>query len=791
VLWPVAQLLVVYFATAALSLWLAHRYVRPVTRAAALLLALGPFLLVGRALLTAGVHAPIDITYLSSPLAAHAGEQGIGKVQTPLLSDVVYQEVPWRKAVRDAFKNGRLPLWNRFILAGEPLLAVQQPVVLHPATWIGLLLPLPTAWTFEMAFRYFLALLCGWLFFRELGCREEAALLGAVGWAFADYMVFFLGYPLTPAAAPLPLLLLGLRRIAREASGRAIAVTVVALLLILTSGHPETLLHAVTAAGIYFLFELGWSTARRGRALGASLAAGVLTLGLSAVLLVPLAEALPHTMEQFFRREFYAKQKKSVPLGMALVRALPDIQPYAWGFAGKGKVPEGLHEPAGFAGAMLWPFALAGFFSKRREKWAIAAIGVFGATVGARFPGFTDVVAKLPLFDIGINDRMVFLAAFATAALAALGAERLAEHRETGRGRAFAVLACVAAAATAWALHAAGAQRFGRLELPPEFFRDRLLAQIVPLGAAAAVWLAVSRRPVAVALAACVALLAAERYVEESEVYPTYPSSAFYPSIEAFEKIPRTAPWRFTAIGFSFVPNVSTMYDLEDVRGYEAMNFKPLVDTHSLWCIGQGVWFNRVDDPTRPFLSFLNVRWLFAAPEYDPPRGWPVLFRGGEGTLFENPYVLPRAFAPRSIRSEPDPNRRLEAMARISDFAGEGVLDEPARDAVPNGEAAVDVVEYLPQRMRLAVDAKALAVVGTSVTAWPGWKLTIDGRPAPLVGYNHAFLAFRVPAGRHEAELVYRPDSFVRGGAISLAALAVCAVLLIRARRRPGAAVSS
>jgi len=81
--------------------------------------------------------------------------------------------------------------------------------------------------------------------------------------------------------------------------------------------------------------------------------------------------------------------------------------------------------------------------------------------------------------------------------------------------------------------------------------------------------------------------------------------------------------------------------------------------------------------------------------------------------------------------------------------------------------------------------------VGTSVTGWPGWKLTVDGLPAPLVGYNHAFLAFRVPAGRHEAELVYRPDSFVRGGAISLAAFAVCAVLLIRARRRPGAAVSS
>lgn len=785
----VLRLLAVYFGTAALFLWLAHRFVRPVSRTAAVLLPLGPFLLVGHALVTAGVHAPIDITYLSSPLAAHARERGIGQVQTGLLSDVVFQEIPWRKAVRDAAKNGRPPLWNRFILAGEPLLAVQQPVVFHPATWISFLLPLPTAWTFEMAFRYFLALLCAWLFLRDLGCRDGAALLGAVGWAFCDYMVFFLGYPLTPAAAPLPLLLLGLRRLAREPGRSAIGLTVVALLLILTSGHPESLLHCVAGAGVYFLFELAWAQrGRRGRALAASILAGVLTLGLSAVLLLPLAEALPHTNEQFFRTELYAKQKKSVPLPMALLRALPDVQPYAHGFAGHGKVPDGLHEPAGFAGAVLWPFVLAGLFSKRREKWALLAMGVLGASVGARFPGVTDAISRLPFFDIGINDRMVFLAAFATAALAALGAERLAQATEQGR-RAPAVAACLAACAAVWLLHSAGAARFARLELPAEFFQERLLVQLLPLGVAAVVWLVVPRRRAGIAVAACVALLAIERRVEEGGVYPTYPSAAFYPDVAAFEGIPRTAPWRFTAIGFSFVPNISAMYELEDVRGYEAMTFKPLVETHPLWCVDQSVWYNRVDDPTRPFLSFLNVRWIFGAPDYEPPRGWPVLFRGPEGVLFENPHALPRAFAPRSTWSEPDRDRRLGIMALISDFGRDGVLhDGPGGGPpTPNGEATVDIERYLPQEMRLAIDAKAPAVIATSVTAWPGWKLSVDGRPAPLLGYNQAFLAFRVPAGRHQAELRYRPDGVIYGAAITLATMLISVGLMLLPSSRPGA----
>src|SRR6266496_3760724 len=181
-----------------------------------LFLVFGPFLLVGKALLTAGVHAPIDIAYQGPPLSALAARMGTETTKTPILSDVVFQEIPWRKAVREAIKNGTLPLWNRFVLAGEPLLAVQQPAVFHPATWIGFLLPLAQAWTFEMAFRYFLALLSAYFFLRDLRCGELATLLGSVAWAFCDYLVFYAGYPLAPAAAPFPLFLLGLRRLVSQ-----------------------------------------------------------------------------------------------------------------------------------------------------------------------------------------------------------------------------------------------------------------------------------------------------------------------------------------------------------------------------------------------------------------------------------------------------------------------------------------------------------------------------------------------------------------------------------------------
>ena len=53
--------------------------------------------------------------------------------------------LPWRAAVRGEVFAGRLPLWNPYVLGGSPLLAVQQPAVLHPGTWVGFLLPLAQA----------------------------------------------------------------------------------------------------------------------------------------------------------------------------------------------------------------------------------------------------------------------------------------------------------------------------------------------------------------------------------------------------------------------------------------------------------------------------------------------------------------------------------------------------------------------------------------------------------------------------------------------------------------------
>src|SRR5215831_6305067 len=143
------RLVTVYFGSCALALWLANRFLQRISFRAALGLVLLPLLLTGRAILTGGYYGPLNINYQNPPLKARADTILTRNYGNQILSDVAIYMVPSRKAVRESVRNGHFPLWNRFILSGDVLLATAQSAALFPITIIGFLLPLSSAWTFN------------------------------------------------------------------------------------------------------------------------------------------------------------------------------------------------------------------------------------------------------------------------------------------------------------------------------------------------------------------------------------------------------------------------------------------------------------------------------------------------------------------------------------------------------------------------------------------------------------------------------------------------------------------
>jgi hypothetical protein len=127
----------------------------------------------------------------------------------PSLSDLAY-EPPWRAAVRGAAVSGRLPR-NRFVLGGNPLLGTAQADATSDLA--RALAPCRCRSLFSCAFTSssrFSRATSSSAISASTGCADRRRRLG-----FSAYVVFWVGWSVGPSTATFPLLLLGLRRIAR------------------------------------------------------------------------------------------------------------------------------------------------------------------------------------------------------------------------------------------------------------------------------------------------------------------------------------------------------------------------------------------------------------------------------------------------------------------------------------------------------------------------------------------------------------------------------------------------
>jgi hypothetical protein len=96
------------------------------------------------------------------------------------------------------------------------------------------------------------------------------------------------------------------------------------------------------------------------------------------------------------------------------------------------------------------------------------------------------------------------------------------------------------------------------------------------------------------------------------------------------------------------------------------------------------------------------------------------------------------------------------------------------------------VVSYPdPQHAELVATIEAPGIVVLSDVDYPGWELTIDGRPAPIYRVNIAMRGAAVEKGTHKLVYSYRPRSFRIGVIASLAGLAGLVLLAAACAFRP------
>ena len=181
-------------------------------------------------------------------------------------------------------------------------------------------------------------------------------------------------------------------------------------------------------------------------------------------------------------------------------------------------------------------------------------------------------------------------------------------------------------------------------------------------------------------------------------------------------------------------------------------------------------------DSIYPILNMLNTRYVI------------MPLQGGETVPMKNPYAYGNAWFVDKISYVNNANEELDTTGKIV-LRHEAVADKKFQDVlgagVPQDQVSlVKLTAYEPNELKYETESGKGGVVVFSEIYYPGWTATIDGNPAELGRVDYVLRALKVPAGKHQIVLTFKPKSinttetiaYIAGVVLLLALLMVCYV---------------
>jgi hypothetical protein len=200
-------------------------------------------------------------------------------------------------------------------------------------------------------------------------------------------------------------------------------------------------------------------------------------------------------------------------------------------------------------------------------------------------------------------------------------------------------------------------------------------------------------------------------------------------------------------------------------------------------------------------IDMLNAKYYIVS-EWDPrymefrnqPDRFRFLYTFGDTDVYENPRAFPAAFLAPAYGIEVIADETSQ-LARLRDPAFEAEQHVVLAERPPEVPAALPPtsgttapkVEWTSRRandFELDVTAGQPDILVISQIDYPGWKASVDGRPAAILRANYALPAIFIPPGVHHVRFSFEPWSFKIGLALSVLAAAVIVVMFFRGTNR-------
>ncbi len=753
--------------------------------------------------------------------------------------DIYLYYVPIKQILVAAIAAGEAPFWNPYLHGGQPLLGDVSSTALYPSTLLYLLLPAARALSVDVALHGLAAAAALYLLARRLGRGQPSSARAGVVYGYCGTTLSQANLYFRLLAMPyLPLMLLAWHLFLHRRQRRFAAALLALGLLQLFAGSPEMV-------ALTWITLLGWTLAfsppgfSLGRRLAGWLLCGAAVALLAAPQLLPLVEMAGQSqrgagmdVETFGFWSLDARRLPELVLPGFTGRIDTLVPDDYWG---GGIVDSGFpYVLSLYLGALALALALLGGTHRgggalpRRARRFLLGLLLLAVvlSLGRHLPFFELAYRWVPGIQVfRYPIKLMTLGLLPAALLAAEGAEAVAgagdRRRRTiarvawGGAGVSALLGLVWTVAPAFAQ---GVQRvfFGQADarIAEGLAQAWLWAGAVWLAATLALRLHGLRRGAWLpwVLAALVAL---DLTASGRRVNPTVPTAliAEEPPAAALVRehlrggrfyrapITRAIPLRSPTADIQWLYRwsqevlrfyLAASYGIEVIYHLDYDGLAPARVMRLQRTLEAVPWDRRL-----ALLSAGAVRVLVTDEVLAEP-GIEKLATIGSSSqpfhVYRNARAADREQLVRAYRRVASADEAVAAMlAPGFDPRQHAVVEGevPDADLACRGPGRAAVTESSLHRRRIAVTTACPGLLVLSEVHYPGWRATVDGRPAPLLRANTAFTAVWLAAGEHEVEWRYVPRAFYLGLAISGATLGVLLGLAARGRRRSRAALGA
>jgi hypothetical protein len=692
----------------------------------------------------------------------------------PML-DPIQQYLPWRIYAVESVRSGLIPLWNPYAFCGTPFLANLQSTLLYPLNLLFLVTGARHGFGVSAILHLALGGLFMFAFLRTLGLRREAGALGALVLMFNGFTVTWLEFPTLSlwVFMWLPAILLCYERALRQPRSPWPVGCALALGIQFLGGHLQISAYVVIAFLIYALARAAGRVGEdppRARAVGLAVVLLVLGIALAAAQIVPTLELTDHSGR--VSRGAADALRTAFPLSHLVLYLAPNFygNPAHYNYWGHFRDQSAINffESACYVGIL--PIFLAGWGLCRwreRTAWFFAGLVLFAVLAAIGSPLYLVLYYLTPGFrELAGLGRVLCLAAFGLAGLAALGFDDLLGDVKARSARI--PLVCAIVAAVVVLISVASFRGYvaaldARLDFGRYLTLQVALALVLIAASAGLVALRLRGRlrgalfPVlALGLVALDLFGFGIRFNPFVEAGMAYPETSTTRWLQEHVGNGRVTSLVSRPMSLDWMPHNSPMvFGLRDIHGSDSLRVRRSFELVA----GPELDQANYPEPDSPLMDALGVRYLVTNRSVGD--GWRLV-NEAEAPIYENHDALPRAYV---IEGEP---------------------------GTPAGTARFEVDE--PDRVVLRTEGAAAGRLVLMDSYYPGWRARVDGQPAAVEDFSHGFRAVAVPPGERMVEMRYEPASFRVGMFVSLLALLALAATvgaLYFPRRASAAATAS